>query len=264
MKPIPVAFHIGPLEVHTYGIGLAITFYVAYRYMEARLAKAGYETDWLVGSWMWIVAAAIVGARAMHVVANASYYASDPLQVFAVWHGGLSSFGGLLLGVPVGILLFRRRCPDLPTIQALDMVAPVLMAAWAIGRLLGPQLMVGGGGHPTKEWFGMYYAGEIGKRLPVPIFQAIECACIYAILLIIERRYPHRPTGFILATTMALWGLSRFLEEHLWLSDPSHAGSILVQAAGLSLFGAGLIVLGALWRRQRRKTRVLDTTPVRT
>ena len=39
MKPIPVAFHIGPLEVHTYGIGLAITFWFAYRYFERRLRQ---------------------------------------------------------------------------------------------------------------------------------------------------------------------------------------------------------------------------------
>jgi hypothetical protein len=33
--------------------------------------------------------------------------------------------------------------------------------------------MVAGGGHQTNQWFGMYYAGQTGKRLPVPIFQSI-------------------------------------------------------------------------------------------
>ena len=66
-------------------------------------------------------------------------------------------------------------------------MAPVLMACWGIGRLLGPQLMVAGGGHPTHQWFGMYYAGQAGKRLPVPIFQAIEDFTIFGILLLVER-----------------------------------------------------------------------------
>ena len=37
MKPIPVAFHVGPLEVHTYGVGLAVTFWFAYTYFRRRL-----------------------------------------------------------------------------------------------------------------------------------------------------------------------------------------------------------------------------------
>ena len=138
--------------------------------------------------------------------------------------------------------------------KALDIVAPVLMAAWGVGRLLGPQLMVAGGGHPTSQWFGMYYAGEVGKRLPVPIFQSIESFVIFGILILIERRVPRRPTGFILSATMGLWGLSRFAEEHLWLSDTSHVGSFLVQAAGLALCAAGVVMMVVLWRRQQRST----------
>ena len=126
------------------------------------------------------------------------------------------------------------------------------MAAWGVGRLLGPQLMVAGGGHPTNQWFGMYYAGQVGKRLPVPIFQSIESFVIFGILILIERRLPRRPTGFILSATMGLWGLSRFAEEHLWLSDTSHVGSLLVQAAGIALCVSGIVLMIVLWRRQQR------------
>ena len=43
MKPIPVVFHLGPLQIHTYGIGLALTFWFGLRYTERRLRKAGYQ-----------------------------------------------------------------------------------------------------------------------------------------------------------------------------------------------------------------------------
>ena len=102
VKPIPVAFHIGPLEVHTYGIGLAITFWFAYRYFERRLRNAGYPYEWLTGAFLWIVVASIVGARLLHVLANWSIYQAHPSQILAIWQGGLSSFGGLLFGIPVG------------------------------------------------------------------------------------------------------------------------------------------------------------------
>ena len=174
------------------------------------------------GVFLWVVVAAIIGPRLVHVLANLSYYDSNPAEILAVWHGGLSSFGGLLGGVPTGLLLARRRCPELSTIRALDLVAPVLMASWGMGRLLGPQLMVNGGGHPSNQWFAMQYANGAGgytpKELPVPIFQAIESFVIFAILIRIGRLAvgAERPTGIVIASAMALWGMERFVEQHLW------------------------------------------------
>ena len=326
MRPIPVAFHIWFLELHTYGIGLALTFWFGLRYTERRLRKAGYPWQWVTGMFVWVIVAAIVGARTFHVLSNLSYYSHQPSQVFAIWQGGLSSFGGIIFAVPVAIVSARRRCPQLPTMRFADLMAPVLMACWGIGRLLGPQLMVAGGGHPTHQWFGMYYAGQVGKRLPVPIFQSIEDFTIFGILLLVERwlrmnapvpapvmassppdadadadadvdadadpgaesigsigsigsngyagdeaalsadggeatslgdvavsdsqlRSPGPtvtllpPAGIVLGVGMVLWGIERFLDEHLWLGEDGHLGSLLVQGAGIILAVWGLILL---------------------
>ncbi len=273
MRPIPVAFHVWFLEVHTYGIGLALTFWFGLRYTERRLRQAGYPWQWVTGMFVWVIISAIVGARALHVLSNLSFYTHNPGQVFAIWQGGLSSFGGLLFAVPVAIVSSRRRCPQLPTMRFADLMAPVLMASWGIGRLLGPQLMVAGGGHPTNQWFGMYYAGQVGKRLPVPIFQAIEDFTIFAILLLVERWLRsvapsasegegggaaialRPPAGIVIGVAMVLWGIERFLDEHLWLGEDGHLGSLLVQGAGIALAAAGIVLLatrlGPLqrWRR---------------
>ena len=74
----------------------------------------------------------------------------------------------------------------------------------------------------------MYYAGQDGKRVPVPIIQAIDSFVIFGILLLIERYYRDRPVGFVLAATMALWGLARFYEESLWLGENDHTARSLV------------------------------------
>jgi len=260
MKPIPVVFHVGPLQVHTYGIGLAITFWFGFTDFERRLRRAGYRTDWWVSVFLWVILAAVVGARALHVLSNLGYYTRSPDQILAIWHGGLSSFGGLLFAVPTAIALTRRRCPELPIGRALDLVAPVLLASWAMGRLLGPQLMVAGGGHPTHQWFGMYYATQHGKRLPVPIFQAMEDTTIYLSLLWVERRcrrWPDRtvragyPAGAVIGTGMVLWGIERTLDEKLWLAYPGHLGDVLVEAAGLALVVGGVVLLAVTRRRWR-------------
>ena len=267
MKPVPVAFHIGPLVVHTYGLGLAVTFWFAYRYFERRLRKEGYPTDWVLAFFVWVIVAAIVGARAMHVLATLQDYTADPIKVFAVWQGGLSSFGGLILAIPTGIVVARRRCPQLGFGRAMDLVAPVLAAAWSLGRLLGPQLMVAGGGHPTHQWFGMYYADQVGKRLPVPIFQALEDAAIFCVLLYVEHRVRQRaaaaegpavmakatyPPGAVIGAGMILWGIERLLDEKLWLAYPGQLGDVLVEAAGVGLALAGVVVLLRTRRRWRQ------------
>ena len=55
MRPIPVVFHLGPLQVHTYGLGLAVTFWFAYRYLARRLRANGYPDAWLGGTFVWVV-----------------------------------------------------------------------------------------------------------------------------------------------------------------------------------------------------------------
>jgi phosphatidylglycerol:prolipoprotein diacylglycerol transferase len=274
MRPIPVAFHIWFLEVHTYGIGLALTFWFGLRYTERRLRNAGYPWQWVTGMFVWVIVSAIVGARAFHVISDLSYYTRYPGQIIAIWQGGLSSFGGLIFAVPVAIVSTRRRCPQLPTMRFADLMAPVLMACWGLGRLLGPQLMVAGGGHPTHQWFGMYYAGQPGKRLPVPIFQSMEDFSIFVILLLVERWLRNHgpapvlgadgvtvvqrllpPSGIVLGVGMVLWGIERYLDEHLWLGEDGHLGSLLVQGAGGILAVTGIVLLAfrikplQQWRR---------------
>ncbi len=133
------------------------------------------------------------------------------------------------------------------------------MACWAMGRLLGPQLMVAGGGHPTHQWFGMYYAGQAGRRLPVPIFQALEDFAVYldphrdrtAARPLARRHAPHSATrpGSCIGTAMVLWGIERSLDEHLWLGEDGRLGSDLVQLAGVLLVVSGAVIL---WRTRTR------------
>jgi prolipoprotein diacylglyceryltransferase len=257
VKPIPVVFHIGPLQIHTYGIGLAITFWFGYRYLAKRLRDHGYPDAWLGRAFVWIVIASVVGARAVHVIANlkgAQGYAQNPGDILAIWHGGLSSFGGLLGGVPTGLLCARRWCPQLRLSVALDLVAPVLVIAWAVGRLLGPQLMYQGGGNLTHAWYGMAYAGQVGKRVPVPIIQALEDLVVYLVALRVERRIARRggPIGVVATSAVTLYGAFRFNDEYVLL--PHNTGgdqAVLVASVAFVAVGVGLAGF-LLWRDRGR------------
>ena len=56
-----MAVHLGPFVFHTYGLGLAITFLFAYRYLGRRLRAHGYPDGWLTSTAVWVVVAALVG-----------------------------------------------------------------------------------------------------------------------------------------------------------------------------------------------------------
>ncbi|HLK44845.1 MAG TPA: prolipoprotein diacylglyceryl transferase family protein [Acidimicrobiales bacterium] len=264
MRPIPTSFHLGPLTFHTYGLGLAIAFYVAFKYLERRAAKAGYETDWLVSMGVWVAVSALIGARLFHVLTNLHAYTSHPIGVFEVWQGGLASYGGLLFAVPTALWVAHRRCPRVGVLEGLDIAVPALALGWCVGRLLGPQLMVMGGGHPTHQWFGMYYAGQQGKRIPVPLIQSLEDGALLVVLLLVERHLARvaaehptatRPTGGLTSVAMVVWGITRSLDERLWLGEDGHLGSLLVQLAGIALALGGLVVGLRVWRRWRELER---------
>ncbi len=222
MEPIPVAFHVGPLVLHTYGFGLGITFWFAYWYMGRRFQHFGYSSRWLERAFIPIIVMSVVGARVVHVVANISYYIPHPLLVFAIWQGGLSSYGGLAGGIPTALYYLHKHNPEVSFKRAFDIATPVLLAAWSMGRLLGPQLMYAGGGKPTTAWYGMKYAGETGYRIPVPIFQSIEDFTCFLIVLWLAKRYPRwkMPALSVAISGLGIWSIERFFDEYLWLAVP--------------------------------------------
>jgi phosphatidylglycerol:prolipoprotein diacylglycerol transferase len=260
MRPIPIDFHIGPLVLHTYGFGLGITFWFAYWYLSRRFHHYGLSTKWLEKSFIWIIIMAVVGARIVHCVANISYYLAHPILVFAVWQGGLSSYGGIAGGLIVALYALHKYNPEISFRTAADVTAPVLLAAWAMGRLLGPQLMFAGGGHPTTAWYGMKYAGEVGYRIPVPVFQSIETIITFLIVLELSRVYPKwkMPALSVAVSAYGIWSIGRFFDEYLWLAVPRVWDAVEVFAL-ISL--AASIVIMVLLLRRRGKDENLVITP---
>jgi phosphatidylglycerol:prolipoprotein diacylglycerol transferase len=246
----PTSFHLGPLVFHTYGFGLAIAAYVAFVYARRRLRRAQVNIESFTRFTVWLLVSGLVGARLANIATNWRYYSGHPGRWIAVWQGGLASFGGIALALVVGLVLQRRWWPQTRLTKFTDALVPALIAGWALGRVLGPQFMVDGGGHLTNQWFGIHYAGEVGKRVPVPLLQGAEDALLWLALLGVERTRLKSTVGVITALGMIVWGLVRALDERLLLGQESHSGSIGVQLAGLALALAGVVTLIAHWPKR--------------
>ena len=241
MRPIPVVFHLGPLTFHTYGVGLALTALLALWWADRRLSRHGISAPHFARDISLLFLVALIGARLAHVATNWSTYSHQPAELIALWHGGLSSYGGLALAVPLAVWRAPTWWPGTSRRRVADALSPVIVGSWGVGRLLGPQLMVGGGGHVTSAWWGMHYAGQMGARVPVPLIQGAEDILSAWVVLRLASR--DLPAGYLTAVAMAAWGLCRAVDELWLLGGGGNLGSLLVIVNSLLLvFGAALLI----------------------
>lgn len=131
----PIAFHIGPLPVHWYGILIAVAFIAGLMTATRRGLRDGLSPDAVADLGPWLIVGSIVGARAWHVVSYwREEYAGKPFsEIFMVQHGGLVFYGGLVGALLTGILYARRK--HLPIWKLADCLAPSVALGSVFGRL---------------------------------------------------------------------------------------------------------------------------------
>jgi prolipoprotein diacylglyceryl transferase len=222
------ALHLGPLQVHLYGIMITLGVVAAVTVAGRRWERRGGERTDISALATWAVPAGLIGARAYHVVTDPELFRGRWLHVFAIWEGGLGIPGGLLAGVAVGVAVARRR--GLRIGALLDTVAPALPLAQAIGRLgnwFNQELF----GRPTGLPWGLRIdpahrpAGfeQVATFHPTFLYEALWNLVLIAVLLGLERRWHARP-GRLFAVYVGGYSLGRLWVEALRID---HANTIL-------------------------------------
>jgi len=150
----PEIFHLGPFVLRSYGLALAIAFLVGI-WLATREARArGWDTDQVLNLGLVVLAAGVAGSRLLYVLGHVGEFQGRWLHVFALWEGGLTLWGGFLLGVPAGIWFCSRH--KMPTWEAADILAGPTALGAAIGRF-GCFLNGCCYGTPTKLPWGMRF-----------------------------------------------------------------------------------------------------------
>jgi phosphatidylglycerol:prolipoprotein diacylglycerol transferase len=130
--PNSVLVQVGSLRIHWYGLFIALAM-VAGLWLASRLARR-YEIkpDAMYDAGLFAIIGGLVGARIYAVFLDLSYYLSYPLEIVAVWHGGLAIHGGIIGAVVVLLLYCYKK--KLPFWRVTDVAAPALALGQAIGR----------------------------------------------------------------------------------------------------------------------------------
>jgi prolipoprotein diacylglyceryl transferase len=133
-SPPDNAIHLGPLQLHAYGLMIALGVVAAVWLAGRRLEERGVGTkEDMSAIAMWGVPAGIVGARLYHVITDWKSFQGDWSRAFKIWDGGLGIWGGVALGLIVGLWAAHKR--GVTTAAALMAAAPALPLAQAIGRV---------------------------------------------------------------------------------------------------------------------------------
>jgi phosphatidylglycerol:prolipoprotein diacylglycerol transferase len=216
----PVIISLGPIQVRWYGMMYLIGFGVAYWLMRRTAARWATEfggeriMDFLVYAALGVV----IGGRLGYVLFyNPMYYLEHPLEIFALWHGGLSFHGGFLGVILAGYLFVRRHGFSFYEVADLVVIAaPIGVGLGRIGNFINGELF----GRPSQvPWCMVFPEGGPVCRHPSQLYEAfLEGLVMFVCLWFLSRR--PRPRGVLLWSFVSLYGLFRFLVEFTREPDP--------------------------------------------
>ena len=203
----PIICQIGAFTVYSYGLTLALAFFIASWLAVRRAAKTGVDPDIISGVCFIAVVSGIAGARALFVLDNLRFYISHPLEILMLQHGGLSWFGGMLLAILCACLYLKRKKISVYTV--LDLLAPFVVLAQAIGRI-GCFLNGCCYGRPSR--FGIYVDASHEALIPTQIYSALMLLMIFVFLRFMQER-PGLKAGTVFFLYILLYSLKRFFIE---------------------------------------------------
>lgn len=128
----PVAFHLGPWPVYWYGVIIGLGMLAGYGLYIQEVKRKGMDQEAAFDMMFWAIIIGFVCARIYYVVFSWDDYRDDWLSVFAIWQGGIAIYGGVIGGALTVVHLTRQKL--WPLALSLDIAAPALMLAQAIGR----------------------------------------------------------------------------------------------------------------------------------
>ena len=259
--PDPVAFSIGPLSVHWYGLMYLLAFLQfillgRLRIGQLHVAAAGWKKEDLDDMLFYGVLGVVIGGRLGEVLFyHPGHYFSNPLQIFAIWKGGMSFHGGFL-GVMFAMWLWARR-RNRKLFEVLDFIAPMVPLGYAAGRIgnfINAELP-GRVADASLPWAMIWPNVDALPRHPSPIYQALVDGVLLFVILWLYARKP-RPMMAVSGVFALGYGCARFFTEYFRTPDYEVTFAGLSISAGqmlsLPMIALGIVLLAIAYGKKHR------------
>lgn len=241
----PVIFQIGPLAIRWYGLMYLLGFVAAYYLIRhlSRLRRLPLDNAGVSDLLFYCVLGVILGGRLGYVLFyDLSYYLEHPLQILAVWQGGMSFHGGLS-GVVLAATFFClvKKLPWLLTADVLVTAATIGLGFGRLGNFINGELW----GRVTDVPWGMVFpgAGPL-PRHPSQLYEAgLEGGVLFALLYLFHRLRLKEGVPFF--SFCLLYGLFRFGVEFVREPD-AHIGFLWGAATMGQLLSLPMVLIGLI------------------
>jgi phosphatidylglycerol:prolipoprotein diacylglycerol transferase len=229
----PILIHIGKLAIRSYGFMLAFSFLAGIWLAGRRAKKAGVDPQKVLDLSVIIILAAVVGSRLLYVVYHLDQY-SNPLDMFALWQGGATFYGGFILATLASYVWLQRN--KIPFLQMADIMAPSIALGLVFTRI-GCFLSGCCYGKPTTHSWGMIYppdspAGAAAAAIaqergvehvalhPTQLYSSLfEGLTIFMLLMLLQPRLQKRGATF--GMLCVLYAIARFTIDFFRYYEPN-------------------------------------------
>ncbi|MEG1046625.1 prolipoprotein diacylglyceryl transferase [Carnobacterium sp.] len=253
----PIAFSLGGLSVHWYGVIIASAVLLAIFLGTNESEKRGIKGDDIIDMMLWALPISIIGARIYYVIFEWRYYIQHPAEIIAIWNGGIAIYGGLIAGGLTVYWFTKKR--GLPFWLVLDIAAPSVIIAQAIGRWGNFVNQEAHGEATTKAFLeGLHIPNFIVNNMniegvyyqPTFLYESLWNVLGFILLLILRRRKNLLKRGEVALSYVLWYSFGRFFIEGLRTDSLMLAQTIRVSQLLSILLFVGAILL---WIYRRKK-----------
>jgi phosphatidylglycerol:prolipoprotein diacylglycerol transferase len=255
----PVIVRIGPIALRWYGLMYLLGFGASYLLVRARLRSSPGSVElqitpeeFLGRFYTYLVIGLMLGARLGYILFyNLGEYLQRPLEVLAVWKGGMSFHGGLVGAVTAGVLCCRKFNADAWKIADLVVAtAPIGIGLGRLGNFINGELY---GRITDVPWAMVFPNGGPLPRHPSQLYEILlEGVLLFALLSWLRGRL--KISGSLTASFLVLYGLFRTIAELFREPDPQlgflFGGVTMGQVLSSLMVLAGVVLL--IHRLRRR------------
>jgi phosphatidylglycerol:prolipoprotein diacylglycerol transferase len=240
----PTALNLGDLRINWYSIIIILAIMVAIGLSIWEGKRRGFSADSIISLAPWVIVGGIIGARLFHVVDHWEHYASNPIQMFAVWQGGLAIWGALAGGAVAAVIYARVK--QMPFLRLADSLVPALLVAQIIGRFA---CIIDGdavGGATSLPWGFIYInpgamvpSGLLGVPVhPYPVYDQLWNLLGLAFALKLRRHF--KTDGLLFTAYLAIYAVGRLAfsfvrQENVWFWGLQEAQVIAIMILIISV-----------------------------
>jgi phosphatidylglycerol---prolipoprotein diacylglyceryl transferase len=248
----PELFAIGPVTIYTYGVLLAASYLLGLRLAMYRAKQWGLDANRVLDLGIYIIIAALIGAKVLLVVTDFDEFRRDPSAALSLARSGGVFYGGLIVAVAVAFWYIAKH--RMPFWTTCDVFAPGI----ALGHVTGRLGCLAAGccyGRETDVPWAITFTNPLAAQLvgtpllkglhPTQIYEAGAELLILILLLSTERK--GRPfAGRTFWLYMFLYAISRFIIEQ-YRGDPRGAVGMFSTSQFISLILGPLALIMLFW-----------------